>query len=64
MVVRKAGDPVIALTRVESWRDGVMVAARTVPNKNAAKVYAAHQEARGLRALLVRTRTETERSAA
>jgi hypothetical protein len=55
---------VIALTRVESWRDGVMVAARTVPNKNAAKVYAAHQEARGLRALLVRTRTETERSAA
>jgi len=55
---------VIALTRVESWRDGVFVTARTVPNANAAKVYAAHQEAAGFRALLVRTRTETERSAA
>ena len=64
MVVRKAGVLVIALTRVESWRDGVLVAARTVPNANAAKVYAAHQEARGFRALLVHTRTETERSAA
>jgi len=52
----------IALLRVESWRDGVFVTARTVPNANAAKVYAAHQEARGLHALLVRTRTETERA--
>jgi len=55
---------VISLTRVESWRDGVFIAAKTVPNANAAKVYAAHQEARGFHALLVRTRTETERSAA
>jgi hypothetical protein len=54
---------VIALTRVESWRGGVLVLARTVPNANAAKVYAAHQEARGLHALLVHTRTETERAA-
>jgi hypothetical protein len=54
----------IALTRVESWRDGVLVAARTVPNANAARVYKEHQEARGFRALLVHTRTETERSAA
>ena len=54
----------IALTRVESWRDGVLVAARTVPNANAARVYAAHQEAAGFRALLVHTRTETERRAA
>ena len=57
------GVVVIALTRVESWRDGVLVAARTVPNANAAKVYAAHQEAAGFRALLVHTRTETERAA-
>jgi len=54
---------VIALTRVESWRDGTLVAARTVPNLNCAKVYAAQVEARGFRALLVHTRTETERSA-
>jgi hypothetical protein len=53
---------VIALTRVESWRDGVFVTARTVPNLNAAKVFMAHQEARGLHALLVHTRTETERA--
>ena len=52
----------IALTRVESWRDGVFIHARTVPNANAAKVYAAHQEARGFRALLVHSRTETERA--
>jgi hypothetical protein len=54
----------IALTRVEVYRDGALHHARTVPNANAAKVYAAHQEARGFHALLVRTRTETERSAA
>ena len=53
----------IALLRVESWRDGVFVAARTVPNANAAKVYAAQVEARGFHALLVHTRTETERAA-
>ena len=52
----------IALTRVESWRDGTLVTARTVPNLNVARVYAAHQEAAGLHALLVRTRTETERA--
>ena len=54
----------IALTRVESWRDGVFVTARTVPNANAAKVYAAQQEAAGLHAFLTHPRTETERSAA
>jgi len=53
----------IALLRVESWRDGVLIAARTVPNANAARVYMASQEARGFRALLVHTRTETERAA-
>ena len=58
------GDVVsIALLRVESWRDGVLIAARTVPNANAARVYMASQEARGFRALLVHTRTETERAA-
>jgi len=55
---------VIALTRVESWRDGVLVAARTVPNANAAKVYIANQQAQGLHAFQTHTRTETERSAA
>ena len=52
----------MSLQRVESWRDGVLVAARTVPNLNAAKVLMAHQEQAGLRALLVRPRTETERA--
>ena len=52
----------IALTRVESWRGGVLVLARTVPNLNAAKVYVAQVEARGFHALLVHTRTETERA--
>jgi hypothetical protein len=53
----------IALLRVESWRDGQFIHARTVPNLNAAKVYAAHQEARGLHTLLIQSRTETERAA-
>ena len=53
----------IALTRVESWRDGVLVAARTVPNKNAARVWATREEAAGFHVLLVHSRTETERSA-
>ena len=53
----------IALTRVESWRDGVLVAARTVPNANVAKVFMAQQEAAGFHALLVSPRTETERAA-
>ena len=53
----------IALTRVEVWRDGTHIRTHTVPNANAAKVYAAHQEAAGFHALLVRTRTETERAA-
>ena len=49
------------LLRVESWRDGVLVAAKTVPNANVARVLMAHQEARGNRTLLVMPRTETER---
>ena len=53
----------IALTTVEVWRDGAHIRTHTVPNANAAKVYAAHQEAAGLRTLLVHTRTETERAA-
>ena len=52
----------IALTRVESWRDGALVTARTVPNKNAARVWATREEAAGFRALLVHSRTETERA--
>lgn len=52
----------IALTRVESWRDGALIHARTVPNANVARVYAAQQESRGFRTLLVHTRTETERA--
>ena len=64
MVVRKAGVAVIALTCVEVFRDGTRIRTHTAPNLNCAKVYAASQEARGFRALLVHTRTETERSAA
>jgi len=55
---------VIALLRVESWRDGVLVTAKVVPNINVARVYMAQQEAAGFHALLVHSRTETERSAA
>jgi len=54
----------IALHRIEVWRDGVFVTARTVPNTNVAKVFMAQQEAAGFHALLVSPRTETERSAA
>ena len=53
----------IALTCVEVWRDGTRIRTHTVPNLNCARVYAAHQEARGFRALLIRSRTETERAA-
>jgi hypothetical protein len=52
----------IALLRVESWRDGVLVAARTVPNHNAAKVYEANEKALGRHTTRFHTRTETERA--
>ena len=52
----------IALTCVEVWRDGAHIRTHTVPNLNCARVYAAHQEAAGFRALLTHTRTETERA--
>lgn len=52
----------MSLTRVESWRDGQFIHAKTVPNANAAKVYAAHQEQAGFHALLIQPRTETERA--
>ena len=51
-----------SLLRVESWRDGVLVTAKTVPNLNAARVYMAHQEQAGFHALLVQPWTETERA--
>ena len=51
------------LLRDESWRDGVLVTAKTVPNLNVAKVYMAHQEQAGFHALLIRPRTETESAA-
>ena len=54
----------IALTRIESWRDGVFHHSRVVPNANVARVFIAQQEAAGFHALLVSPRTETERSAA
>jgi hypothetical protein len=53
----------IALTRVESWRDGVLVAVRTVPNANAALVYEANEKAMGRHTTRFHTRTETERAA-
>jgi len=53
----------IALLRVESWRDGVLVAFRTVPNKNVARVYEEHEKALGRHTTRFHTRTETERAA-
>jgi len=52
----------IALTRIESWRDGELHHSRVVPNLNVAKVFMAQQEAAGFHALLVSPRTETERA--
>ena len=52
----------MTLLRVESFRDGVLVAVRIVPNLNVAKVLMASQERAGLHALLVAPRTETERA--
>jgi len=53
----------IALTRVESWRDGVLVAAKTCPNANVARVYEANEKALGRHTTRFHTRTETERAA-
>jgi hypothetical protein len=53
----------IALTRVESWRDGVLIAAKTCPNANVARVYEAHEKALGRHTTRFHTRTETERAA-
>jgi hypothetical protein len=49
--------------RVESWLDGQLVTAKTVPNLNVARVYMRHQEQAGFHALLIRPWTETERAA-
>jgi len=51
------------LLRVESWRDGQLVTAKTVPNLNAARVYMAHQERAGFHALLIRPWSESEKAA-
>ena len=53
----------MSLLRVESWRDGQLVTAKTVPNLNVAKVLMAHQEQAGFHALLIRPRTESEHAA-
>ena len=53
----------IALRRIEVWRDGVFTRSHVVPNANVAKVFMAQQEAAGFRALLCHPRTETERAA-
>ena len=52
----------MSLLRVESWRDGQLVTAKTVPNLNAARVLMAHQEEAGFHALLIRPWTESERA--
>jgi hypothetical protein len=52
----------IALLRIEVYRDGEFIAARTVPNANVAKVFIARQKERGLHAFLTHPRTETERA--
>jgi len=53
----------IALHRIEVWRDGVFTRSHVAPNANVAKVFMAQQEAAGFKALLVYPRTETERAA-
>jgi hypothetical protein len=53
----------IALTRIEVWRDGELHRSHVVPNLNVARVFMAQQEAAGFHALLIHTRTETERAA-
>ena len=52
----------MSLLRVESWRDGVLVAAKTVPNANVARVLMAQQEVAGFQVLLVMPRSESERA--
>ena len=53
----------IALHRIEVWRDGQFLHSHVVPNLNVALVFMAQQEAAGFHALLIHTRTETERAA-
>ena len=53
----------IALTRIEVWRDGELHRSHVVPHLNVARVFMAQQEAAGFHALLVSPRTETERAA-
>ena len=52
------------MIRIEVYRDGALIRSRVVPNANVARVYMDQQEAAGFRTLLVRARTETERSVA
>ena len=52
----------MSLLRVEVFHDGVLFAAKTVPNRNVAKVLMVHLREAGLRTLLVQPRTETERA--
>ena len=52
----------MSLLRVESWRDGVLVAVKVVPNANVARVLMARQELAGFQVLLVMPRTEGERA--
>ena len=52
----------IALTRIEVWRDGEFLHSHVAPNANVARVFMAQQEAAGFRTLLVSPRTETERA--
>jgi hypothetical protein len=52
----------IALLRVESWRDGQFVTAKVVPNANAALVYEEHEKALGRHTMRFHPRTETERA--
>ena len=47
------------LLRVEVYRAGVLLEARTTPNLIAAQIYAAHQRARGLSAIVTYPRRET-----
>jgi hypothetical protein len=53
----------IALIRIEVWRDGEFLHSRAVPNANVARVFMDRMKGAGYKTLLVSPRTETERAA-
>ena len=46
------------LLRVETYRSGRLIEGRTLPNLGVARVYAAHQRAHGMAAIVMYPRAE------